>query len=267
MNIRTTLIIPTYNWPKALELVLLSYKRQTKYTNEVIIADDGSTDETRELVERFQSDFPTKLRYIWHEDEGFRKGVIINKAIAQAEGDYIIQIDGDCIMHKHFIEDHILAIEKDTYLFGSRVSLKQYSIDKIFKHKQIDFSIFSNALIKRGRSLYIPILGKRYKRESPMSKKVRGCNLSYWKADYIAVNGYNEDLFGWGREDTELVVRMVNNGVFGKRLKFRGIVFHIWHNEFSKDRLSNNHEIQAETIAQKKVWCNNGIDKYLSAKN
>ena len=214
MKIRPPLIIPTYNWPEALELVLLSFKRQSQFTDEVIIADDGSKDETRLLVERFQSDFPTTLRYMWHEDEGFRKGVIMYKAIAQAEGDYIIQIDGDCIMHRHFIADHISAIEENTYLFGSRVSLKEFSVSKIFKDKQIDFSFFSKALTKRGRSLYIPLLGKRYKRELPMSKKVRGCNLSYWKADYIAVNGYNEDIFGWGREDTELVVRMVNTGGF-----------------------------------------------------
>lgn len=267
MKLRTTLVIPTYNWPEALELVLLSYKRQTTYADEVIIADDGSTKATRELIESFQSDFPTTLRHIWHEDEGFRKGVIMNKAIAEAKGDYIIQIDGDCIMHRHFINDHIAAVEDNTYLFGSRVSLKEFSVFKIFDRKQINFSIFSKALTKRGRSLYFPLIGKRYKRALPMSKKVRGCNLSYWKQDYIAVNGYNEAIFGWGREDTELVVRMVNNKVFGKRLKFRGIVFHIWHNEFSKDRLSKNHEIQAETITNKTVWCDNGIDKYLSATN
>lgn len=267
MKIRTTLIIPTYNWPEALELVLLSFKRQSVFTDEVIIADDGSSEETRQLIEKFQSDFPVELRHFWHEDQGFRKGVIMNKAIAKADGDYIIQIDGDCIMHKHFIKDHITSIEENTYLFGSRVSLKAFTVDTIFKKKQIDFSIFSKALIKRGRSLYMPLLGKRYKRELPMSKKVRGCNLSYWKSDYIAVNGYNEDIFGWGREDTELVVRLVNKKVFGKRLKFRGIVYHIWHNEFSKDRLSKNHEIQAETITNKMIWCENGIDKYLSATN
>ncbi|SDS59438.1 hypothetical protein SAMN04515667_2528 [Formosa sp. Hel1_31_208] len=264
MKLRTTLIIPTYNWPEALELVLLSVKRQTQVTDEVIIADDGSIEATKRLVERFQKDFPTTLRYLWHEDDGFRKGVIVNKAVASATGDYIIQIDGDCILHKRFLEDHISAIEKNTYLYGSRVSLKEFSVSQLYRKKQIDFSVFSKALTKRGRSLYIPLLAKRYKRELPMSKKVRGCNLSYWKQDYINVNGYNEDIFGWGREDTELVVRMVNNQVFGKRLKFRGIVFHIWHNEFSKDRLTKNHDIQAETINNQIVWCKNGVDKYLS---
>tara|TARA_B100000809_G_C15132368_1_gene529022 strand:+ start:1524 stop:2321 length:798 start_codon:yes stop_codon:yes gene_type:complete len=264
MKVSTTLIISTYNWPEALELILLSVKRQSLFPNEVIIADDGSTNETRRLVEAFQKDFPTDLHYVWHEDNGFQKSIILNKAVAQAKGDYIMQIDGDCIVHKKFIYDHISAIEKNTYLFGSRVSLKAFCVPNIFKHKIIDFSFFSKVLIKRGRSLYLPVLGKCYKKQDFLSKKVRGCNLSYWKQDYINVNGYNEDITGWGKEDTEFVIRMVNNKVFGKRLKFRAIVYHIWHNEFSKKQVTKNKQIQSETIAHKIVWCNNGIDKYLN---
>lgn len=264
MNISTTLIIPTYNWAKALELVLLSLKKQTQFPDEVIIADDGSTEETKLLVEEFQKDFSIPIKHLWHKDKGFRKTIIINKAIAESKGDYIIQIDGDCIMHKRFIEDHISEIEKETYLFGSRVSLKEYCVPELYKKKKIKFSFLSKALKKRGRSLYIPVFAKRYKREPTMSRKVRGCNLSYWKQDFIDVNGYNEDITGWGREDTELIIRIMNNGIYGKRLKFRGIVYHIWHNEFSKDRLVENHKIQSETIKNKVVWCNNGIDKYLN---
>ncbi|WP_040279850.1 glycosyltransferase family 2 protein [Psychroserpens damuponensis] len=263
-KVSTTLIIPTYNWPEALELVLLAVKRQTLFPDEVIIADDGSTHETKMLVEQFQKDFPTDLRYLWHEDNGFQKSLILNKAVAQAKGDYIIQIDGDCIMHKKFIYDHVSAIERNTYLFGCRVSLKAFCVPKLYQFKTIDFSFFSKALTKRGRSLYLPILGKRYKRQDYLSKKVRGCNLSYWRQDYIDVNGYNEDITGWGKEDTEFVIRMVNNHVYGKRLKFRGIIFHIWHNEFSKKRVTQNTRIQSETINNKIVWCNNGIDKYLN---
>lgn len=264
MKTSTTLIISTYNWPKALELVLLAVKRQSLLPDEVIVADDGSTKETKQLIEGFQKGFPIKLNHIWHEDNGFQKSIILNKAVAQAKGDYIIQIDGDCIMHQKFIYDHISAIEKNTYLFGSRVSLKAYCVPQLHKNKTIDFSFFSKALTKRGRSLYAPFLGKYYKKQDFLSKKVRGCNLSYWKQDYIAVNGYNEDITGWGKEDTEFVIRLVNNKVYGKRLKFRGIVYHIWHNEFSKSKVSENVKIQSETITKKQAWCNNGIDKYLN---
>jgi hypothetical protein len=264
MNTATTLIIPTYNWAAALELVLISLKNQTQFPDEVIIADDGSTEDTKLLVEDFQKNLPMPLLHLWHEDKGFRKSIILNKAVVASRGNYIIQIDGDCIMHQKFIEDHISASEKCTYLFGSRVSLKEYCVPELYQKKKIKFSFLSRALKKRGRSLYIPILAKPYKRDAIMSKKVRGCNLSYWKQDFANVNGYNEDMTGWGREDTELVIRMVNNGIYGKRLKFRGIIHHIWHNEFSKDRLAENHKTQNETIENKVVWCKNGIDKYLS---
>jgi len=267
MNMSTTLVLPTYNWVDALELVLLSLKGQTQFPDEVIIADDGSTNETRLLIERFQRDLPIPLIHVWHEDIGSIKEVILNKAIAIAKGDYIIQIDGDCIMHRKFIEDHISAIEKDTYLYGSRVNLKKHLVPDIFKKKKITFSFFSKGLIKRARGLHIPILAKQFKREPLMSKKLRGCNLSYWKQDFIDVNGYNEDMVGWGRDDTELILRMMYNNVYGKRLKFRGIVYHIWHKQASKSGLNINNEIQANTMKNKLVWCKNGIDKYLGEKN
>ncbi len=263
MNIATSLVIPTYNWPEALELVLISLKNQSQLPDEVIIADDGSTDDTRLLIERFKKELSVPLKHVWHEDIGSTKEVILNKAIALAKGDYIIQIDGDCIMHRKFIEDHIAAIETDTYLFGSRVNLKPNVVPEILKTKTFTFSFLSKGLKKRARSLYLPLLAKRYKREPLMSKKLRGCNMSYWKKDFIAVNGYNEDMVGWGRDDTELVLRMMHNKVHGKRLKFRGIVFHIWHKTASRAGLNINDDIQSNTQINKLIWCDNGIDKYL----
>ncbi|MFT4611933.1 MAG: glycosyltransferase involved in cell wall biosynthesis [Glaciecola sp.] len=264
MNITTTLVMPTYNWVQALELVLLSLKNQTQLPDEVIIADDGSTQETRLLIESFKKDFSRPIKHVWHEDIGSTKEVILNKAIAIAQGNYIIQIDGDCIMHHKFIEDHISAIEQRTYLFGSRVNLKDYVIPKIYQKKKITFSFFSKGLIKRARGLHIPVLANRFKRKLSMSKKIRGCNFSYWKQDFIDVNGYNEDMVGWGRDDTELVLRMMHNNVYGKRLKFKGIIYHIWHKQASKTGLNINNTIQANTQDNKLVWCENGIDKYLS---
>jgi glycosyltransferase involved in cell wall biosynthesis len=264
MNISTTLILPTYNWASALELVLLSLKNQTQLPDEVIIADDGSTEETKLLIEAYKKDFSIPLKHLWHEDNGSTKEVILNKAVAIAQGDYIIQLDGDCIMHRRFIEDHISAIEENTYLFGSRVSLKEHLVPELYQKKKIKFSFLTKGLIKRARGLRIPVLAKCYKRDPIMSKKVRGCNFSFWKQDFINVNGYNEDMVGWGRDDTELVLRMVYNKVCGKRLKFRGIVYHIWHKQASKAGLNINDKIQANTMSNKLVWCENGIDKYLS---
>ncbi len=263
-NTSVALIISTYNWSNALELVLLSVKNQTLLPNEVIIADDGSTSETKELIEIFQQNFPIKLSHIWHEDNGFRKAIILNKAIANSNSEYIIQIDGDCILHNKFIVDHINFIKRNLYLFGSRVNIQKEYLDMLFKSKKTHFNLFSPGIKKRTRTIHIPFLSKLYGETHELSRKFRGCNVSFWKEDIIAVNGYNEDFTGWGREDSEIIVRLINKGVLGRRLRYRGIVYHIFHDEKSKNRLNLNDEIQLNSIQNKLTWCKNGIDKYLS---
>ncbi len=259
-----SLLISTYNWPQALELVLLSVKRQSTLPNEVLIADDGSTDETKTLIATFQKIFPIPIRHFWHEDNGFRKASILNKAIAKSHSEYIIQVDGDCILHKNFVKDHRIFATENNYLFGSRVTIKKEYLATLFKIKKINFNLFSTGIKKRTRTLHIPILSKLYSKTSELSKKFRGCNVSFWKEDIIAINGYNEDFKGWGREDSEIIVRLINKGVLGRRLRYRGIVYHIFHNEKPKNRLELNDTIQRNSIKNKSTWCTNGIDKHLA---
>lgn len=267
MKFKSALIITTYNWPEALELVLLSLKNQVVYPTEVIIADDGSTDDTKFLIEEFQKDFPIPLIHVWHEDIGFRKSAISNLAISRSETDYIIQIDGDCIIHHNFIRDHLNSAEKGIYLYGSRVNIQESFLPKLFTRKIIKFPYFSKGIKKRNRNIHLPFLGSLLcKKQDELSRKLRGCNLSYWKSDFIAVNGYNQDMIGWGREDSELIVRMMNHGVLGKRMKFKAIIYHIWHQENSKEKLNINHSIQEKAIKHKSVWCDNGINKYFIEK-
>jgi predicted glycosyltransferase involved in capsule biosynthesis len=102
-----------------------------------------------------------------------------------------------------------------------------------------------------------------YTPHETISKKMRGCNVSFWKKDVVAVNGYNEEFEGWGREDSELIIRMMNNGVLGKRLRYRGIVYHIWHKVKDQSRFEINDSLQEKAIAEHSKWCENGIDKYL----
>ncbi len=258
-----SLLISTYNWHQALELVLLSVKKQNVLPDEILIADDGSTDETKTLITSFQKELPIPIHHFWHEDHGFRKSIILNKAIANSNSDYIIQIDGDCILHRCFIQDHSVFATKNTYLFGSRVTIKKNHLTTLFKNKKITFHLFSKGIKKRTRTLHIPILSKLYGKTNELSHKFRGCNVSFWKEDIIAVNGYNEDFTGWGREDSEIIVRLMNNGILGRRLRYRGIVYHIFHNEKPKDRLELNDDLQQNSINNNLRWCTNGIDKYL----
>lgn len=258
-----SLVTPTYNWPQALELLLLSVKNQTVLPDEVIIADDGSTDETRQLIDKMRADFPIPLHHVWHEDVKNRKPRIMNKAIADAKGDYIVEIDGDIIMHPNFIEDHLSFAKKGMYLYGSRVSIQKSLLSKLFQNKITQFNFFSSGITKRMRSVHLPILMNLIKPVEQRSRKLRGCNMSFWRDDFIKINGFNEDLVGWGIDDSEMIQRLHNIGVNGLRLKNVGIAYHIYHPEQSKSQLSINNEIEKLTTEQKLTTIPNGINKFL----
>jgi glycosyltransferase involved in cell wall biosynthesis len=258
-----SLITPTYNWPEALELLLLSILNQTVLPNEVIIADDGSRENTKKLIEHFQTKFPIPLIHIWHEDIQNRKPRIMNKAIAAAKYDYIIEIDGDIIMNKYFVEDHLSFAKKNQYLFGSRVNIQELLLPKLFSKKFIEFSFFSKGIKKRGRTIRIPFLMNFTKSIDKRSKKLRGCNMSFWKEDFIKINGFNEDLVGWGIDDSEMIQRMHNIGIKGKRLKYTGIAYHIYHKEQSKSHLEINNKIEKQTTEKRLIFIEKGINQYL----
>ncbi len=260
---KVSLLISTYNWPEALQLVLLSVMNQTQNPDEILVADDGSSDETKNLIESFKKITVIPIHHFWHEDKGFRKAIILNKAIVAAKGEYIIQVDGDCIMHKDFVRDHKALAQPNVYLFGSRVNIQEEFLPKLFASQKIKFAFFDKGIKKRTRNLRVPALSNLYKTTDRMSGKMRGCNVSFWKRDVIAVNGYNEEFEGWGREDSELIIRMMNNGVLGRRLRYRGIVYHTWHKVKDQSRFETNDSLQEKAIAEKSKWCENGIDKYL----
>lgn len=150
------------------------------------------------------------------------------------------------------------------YLSGSRVSLKEAYLKSLFKNQKIRFNIFSRGLKKRGRALRLPLLSRFYKESEDFNCKNRGCNMSFYRKDFIDVNGYNEDFEGWGREDSELGRRFHNYGLLNRRLKNIAIIYHIYHYEKPKDKLDKNHQMEVHAVKNKTVWCKHGIDTYLS---
>ncbi len=259
----SALVVTTYNWPEALNIQLKSIERLSRLPDEVIIADDGSGAETKEVIDQFKSQSSLKITHVWHEDRGFRRSAILNKAIAQCNADYIIQSDGDCILHHSFIEDHLKHNTENTYLHGSRVNIQKERAAEILKSQKYKLNLFSSGIKKRMRALHLPDLSSFNKTEDFLSKKIRGCNLSYWRKDFIKVNGYNEDIEGWGKEDSELILRMLNSGVMGKRLKFAAIVFHLWHKEQDKSGVEANIRLEEKTRSEKITWIENGVAKFL----
>lgn len=259
-----SLVTPTYNWPEALELLLLSAKRQSVLPDEIIIADDGSRSETKDLIDKMRREFSIPLIHVFHEDHGNQKPAIMNKAIARSCCEYIVEIDGDIIMHRDFIKDHLAMAHKGVFLYGSRVNIQKDKLESLFKDKQIEFNYFSTGINRRNRTLRIPFLADRAKAESHRSRKLRGCNMSFWKQDFIAVNGFNENLTGWGVDDSELIQRMLNHGVKGRRIKHRGIVYHIYHQEQDKSHIEQNLKIERETTEKNITRIEKGVDQYLT---
>lgn len=260
----TSLIISTYNWPQALEVVLKSVARQQELPTEVIIADDGSKEETRALIERFQADFPVPLRHCWHEDTGFRLAAIRNKAMAMATGDYILSIDGDMVLHPAFVKSHQRMARHNTFLQGKRVLLQPEITAQILQSKEWHITPFSKGIVNRFNAVSSGVLASLFSKKRPDIKAIRGCNMAFWRADVLKVNGFNEDITGWGREDSEFAIRLLNAGVQRRNLPFGGVGYHLYHPENARTSLPENDKILADAITQKATWCENGISKYLS---
>ena len=258
-----TLIITTFNRSDALELVLMSVLSQTILPYEIIIADDGSSDDTDMVIKNFQLKYKNII-HSWHEDKGFRAAKARNKAISLSTTDYIIIIDGDMILHNRFIEDHRNLSERGFFIQGSRVLLTKEKTDNVLLNKQINFSISEQGLKNRKNNILLPI--KLVNFLSIKNRSLRGiktCNMSFFKEDIININGFNEDFIGWGREDSELAVRFYNYGLRRKTVKFCAIQYHLWHQENSRNSLDANDNLLNKALLSKKSSCVLGINQYL----
>jgi len=258
-----SLIITTYNWPEALELSILSVFRQSTLPLEIIIADDGSTEETEKLIQKMQSFSPVPLIHSWQEDNGFRAAASRNKAISKTTSDYIILIDGDIILHKDFIKEHKQNAKKDYFIQGSRVLINEEKSKEVLEQKQVNFTFFDSGLQNRKNTIHCNILTKIFSNKRDTLKGIKTCNMSFYKSDCLEVNGFNEDFVGWGREDSEFVVRLFNKGIHRQNIRFNCLAYHIWHNENTRDSLKVNDEILDTAIQNKLQWCKNGINMHL----
>ena len=267
-NADITLLVSTYNWPRALQLCIESVSRQTQLPCEVIIADDGSGEETRLLIGQLQQRYPElDIQHVWQPDEGFRKTIILNKAIAKARGEYIVQIDGDVVLDSHFLADHAELMERGYYVCGSRTKVERRETEAILASGQFHLhatglkpTFILNRLRNKTLRHYMAL---RYARKID---HLRGCNMAFWRSDFIAVNGYNENLCGWGHEDGELIYRMHFAGVKKKALKMGGVLYHLWHQEASKAGEGTHLKELEHVVSQQIKWCENGVNKYLNTQ-
>ena len=257
-----SLIVSTYNWKEALALCLASIGGQSERPLEVLVADDGSRTDTGDLVVRTAMNFPVPVRHIWQKDQGFRAARIRNLAMARARGDVLIHVDGDCILHRHFIRDYHRAATAGSFVRGQRVFLPASQTERLLWSAGTKPSWIGTGVAKRWAGLRMPWLTGLLLDWKPGD--VRGHNLACWRSDAIAVNGYDERMIGWGREDDDFAQRLINAGVRKRRLRFGGIVYHLYHKPRPRPAAGPNDEILATSRTTGAARCGTGLDQYLT---
>jgi glycosyltransferase involved in cell wall biosynthesis len=244
-----SILLATYNWPEALKLCLESLATQTDRDFEIIIADDGSTEDTRALIESIKVLHPISITHLWQEDQGFRKTQILNQAIAAARGDYLIFLDGDCIVQPDFVERHRALAQQGYLVTGSRVLLDERLTKQLLSWPKWDFKIFANHLLSYrlsgGINKYLPLkikLGNSSWRDYKkfVWRRIKGCNMACWKADAKAINGFDESMTGWGHEDADFVFRLQRHQIQRKSGSWSTEVFHLFHKIHDQSKAQEN---------------------------
>lgn len=255
---KTALLIATYNWPDALDMVLKTVAGQQRLPDEILIADDGSDDRTAKVIDGWKKRIKVPVRHFWHEDNGFRKTIILNEAISHTDAEYIIQIDGDILLEENFIKDHINAAKKGFYIKGSRALISPKNTTQILSSGTFNVQRESKRAKNKINATRSPILAPIFRKDTFKSNNLRGCNFSFWRADFIAVNGYNNDFQGWGHEDIELAARLTNYGIKQRQLKMVAVCFHLHHKINSRKNEEINYNKYLEVVEKKIIKCENG---------
>ena len=258
-----SLIVTTYNRPDALLLVLQSIEHQTLQPDEIIIADDGSDNNTNKLISNFDNNSNLSIFHSFQDDFGFRAAQSRNKAIALAKFDYIVLIDGDMILHPEFINDHVKNAKSSFFIQGSRALLTEYKTNEVINSNQIKLNFFANGIKNRLNSFHSKFLSNLFSNKKNHLKGIKTCNMSFYRKDAISVNGFNNKFIGWGREDSEFIVRMMNKGINRNTLKFSAVQYHLWHNESNKKSLLKNDQLLQNTQDNHLDWCEDGVSKFL----
>ena len=250
---KLSLIVSTYNRPDALDAVLHGLQLQRGVADaawEILVADDGSGSETTMVVRRWQAQLGQRLRHIWHEDKGFRLAAIRNRAAAQAKGDYLVFIDGDCVPFPDFIAMHLKLAEPGKSVAGSRILLAEALTAELLAssspHAPALWSKWEWLKAWLGKDvnkafgwLRMDLGGWRDRKASDW-RVYRGCNFAVWARDYVLLDGMDEAFSGWGYEDSDFAVRLLRAGVRIKDGRFAVPVLHLWHRENDRSRQLEN---------------------------
>jgi glycosyltransferase involved in cell wall biosynthesis len=272
---KTELIVSTYNGPRALVLTLLSVAKQTRRPDSVCVADDGSGPETLAAIEGIRARFPDlPIRHVWHEDNGFEKNRILNKAIATSDAEFLVFIDGDCMIHPEFIARHLELARPDRFLSGSLIRLDTPTTEAVTENDILTGRVFDRDWLARTGTL--KKLTTRLKAGAwpkwlsspleviyPVRRNWCGANASAYRAAILKVNGFDETM-KYGGGDKEFGIRLENAGIKGRHVRFTAPLVHLDHPRGHKDADKiRKHRVQiAEARRTGKIHCEAGIDKH-----
>lgn len=256
-----SIIVSTYNWPEALNLVLLSLSRQSDRQFEVIVADDGSRSETTAVVHHWQEINAFPLRHSWQADKGFRLARSRNKAVTLAQGDYLVFMDGDCLARSDFVAQHRHLAQPHCVVAGQRILLSEAFTQSLFVSHKIDWMEAPDALsalakekkINRAFPARTLPLGPLRLMRPRRWQLLRGCNWSLFKSDFLSVGGQDEAFEGWGYEDSDMAVRLINQGCRMKWGAFTSPCFHLWHRESDRSQSGKNLDRLHQLLATRQT--------------
>ena len=265
-----SVVITTYNRPDALAAVVRACFMQNDQNFEIIIADDGSTANTRACVEELARGAPVPVRHVWQPDEGFRAAMARNRGTLAASGEYIVFLDGDCIPQRDFVARHRALARPGCLVSGSRILLGEALTRRVLA-ENIDVAGTTLPTLLRWRlagdmnkalqlAVRWPDLGRT--RRGFSWRRIKSCNLGVWRSDLERVNGFDESFTGWGHEDSDLVVRLFHAGVRRRDGAFATEVFHLWHREAQRDQESSNRKTVLERAAQGVTWAVRGLREH-----
>jgi len=272
---QASVILAFYNDVELLQLVLDALKHQYNGEFEVLIADDGSKPEVVVQVKKMLADCPFPSQHFWHQDNGFKKTIVMNRAVVDAMGETLIFVDADCIPQKHFVRDHLRAAESGYCCVGRRVDCYRGAID------QLDFTRSESVVLRSVfRLLFWSLTQKARNIEkglrlpSVIAKKLSshrwgivGCNFSIQKADLLSVNGFDErHSVQWGAEDSDIERRLLKAGVKFKDLRYQSTMIHFDASYFKRHLVGikneKNHTSFYDLVAaEDRAWTPFGIQK------
>ena len=259
---KLTLIIATYNQRDALEKVLAGVSLQMTPPDEILIADDGSSESTRELIRNRQGRIPVPIRHLWHPDNGFLKTTILNKAVAAATGEYLVFLDGDCVPHPLFIADHQALAERGFWVQGRRCFVREPFVPEFQPGKTRVWLWALRGRVARphkGFRLPFSVIFRNQKQRG-----ILGCNMAFWRDDIVAVNGFDESYVGRGMgADSDLGSRLYNLGHRRKFVYGRALVYHLDHPIMPRPHFAANRARLLEVIYSGKIRSGRGLDQYL----